>query len=1150
MKNRSDYDSPVMRELARNAVATGVVKPLEKAAAPLLKQSKDMMVNIVTLADNLRARGMIAEAESLESKYLMFKVAETHLYKTHEDSLEDMLGMAHGQDPVVSESKGGYGVVEGLVSAHKKNVDIAMKKPMGKNAAILDDVAGILGVKQGQAVAAPENVQNINLSNDEKTGKLLNLKNKMIQYIESAISSCPKELNVDILSSITISENANYQYKVVFDGPGSRNYESIFYTNSEYDSIINDKNYRYLKLYLSLLGKTEYFKKIIQNKTFDNNTKNKLLDVFFNSDANKIVDNNIKNSFNDSSGTSTENFCKKVLHNLNDLNINVDTDVNSIKQELLTKLINIQDEIWRYKYPSNYQKGFLDNIDQETIRWIFSNFNDYTFKQVHGNLTNISGDGSRNTGLIGQALSLLVYGKDSEKFNEKPEKQKNNNNDPREFIFNKNNSELVRSINITADRFKRVSDIAKSKNNTLLSNLCLNVYIYLQSKIWGKDWNVAKVALKDIFKNSRYQKMVQNISQIHGNKNSWDLLSIELMNHVKKASSINYFENIIKLAGEFEIPSFTERKPAPRASNRNWAVGERQKEYEAVLTMQGLISQFGDAVAKGDINLPASMDRNKAAAILFSTGKKSRTAEDPKDGAWGPQTAKALQLIGEIIEANQPKGGNQGSLANSNKLAYTSVYNSILKISQEASSGIITRKNPYGEDTPNSTSAPSPGGIIFAPQFKRNVNRQTLTEYISKVVDAAQANIAVIGKFLGKKPEELDELFNRIQSGNASKNRFNENESKHNPNYTIKIGDHVLKLSDFNSFVAMAKFLARAGRIKHNSKVRAIPLELFNGKDGPTDYSGAQFSLRNFFDALNELYKSAEIQGSPVFKKAIEEFSTRAKSVLVKFVDDISSEFSKINNKNTNDKALIDTYKMYPSILDHGTFGSVAVSGSDVGAGERGGAGRNSDNSDRNGYGDTGAQRRYPRRQMDRGSRYSSNGADGEEVPGNKRNRNQNSLRMVVNDDLSVNCKYWKIMSGKFSAYCPQGIGTLTTSILNQNPSSFAPSWFIFSEDDAEQQLSSMGVNLESMKGTKAYNILINIAKAYVASKLISYLKTQIQTTQNNWIADIEDDKPTLAARGEKNYHRLVQYMDNFIYRAQSTVYLEQQKLDRQRFRR
>lgn len=119
---------------------------------------------ILKLCAGLRAKGLVAHAESLENKFVTYKAAaNTHLYRAHDEDGEDLVNAAH-PDGDVNMGDGEHGDVETILSKHKKIVDIVQKTPNGKLASVVAQCKIVLG-----QVGSDESAE----TDDEKKSKAI-----------------------------------------------------------------------------------------------------------------------------------------------------------------------------------------------------------------------------------------------------------------------------------------------------------------------------------------------------------------------------------------------------------------------------------------------------------------------------------------------------------------------------------------------------------------------------------------------------------------------------------------------------------------------------------------------------------------------------------------------------------------------------------------------------------------------------------------------------------------------------------------------------------------------------------------------------------------------------------------------------------------
>jgi hypothetical protein len=110
-------------------------------------EDNSLNTKLLKLCSNLRQSGFEVYADSLEQKFLNLKLAEKHLYNTHDEEGKDLIEFAHPDgDHKVSPASNNQGDVETVLSRQKKILDVINKKPTGKLAdKILKEVLFALG---------------------------------------------------------------------------------------------------------------------------------------------------------------------------------------------------------------------------------------------------------------------------------------------------------------------------------------------------------------------------------------------------------------------------------------------------------------------------------------------------------------------------------------------------------------------------------------------------------------------------------------------------------------------------------------------------------------------------------------------------------------------------------------------------------------------------------------------------------------------------------------------------------------------------------------------------------------------------------------------------------------------------------------------
>lgn len=215
-KHKLLTDSAVMKEFEKIAISKGMAKAevLSKMASDEsvnLIPSKDLIIDMLNLAEGLRSKGFEKDAESLESKVLAYKKAETHLYRAIDEDADDMLEFAHPKkNRVKFDAKDGHGEFEDTRTQHDKMVAIVNKKVANEYNVVLEKTAEILGLKKKADL--------------DEVGKKLEL----IKYYKSQLIKFSKEKNAYY--------SAHYQNSA-FVRDGDSNELSIGTTDSGYSLI-------------------------------------------------------------------------------------------------------------------------------------------------------------------------------------------------------------------------------------------------------------------------------------------------------------------------------------------------------------------------------------------------------------------------------------------------------------------------------------------------------------------------------------------------------------------------------------------------------------------------------------------------------------------------------------------------------------------------------------------------------------------------------------------------------------------------------------------------------------------------------------------------------------------------------------------------
>lgn len=192
LKHIGFYDSPVMRELARQGIEKGTVSSQDVSSLIKKAKSKDTYAasgnvfnDMLLLANGLRDKGYVREAKVLEEKILNHKIATTEFSK--------ILDEAHPEGDVeVADAEDDYGVVETIVTIHEHILEKINKTPTAKQAFIsnvLKIAEGIL--KGGQSAVGPKDDHLFKIDSLNKIAKEVNFS---VNERKDLINSIPDNL--------------------------------------------------------------------------------------------------------------------------------------------------------------------------------------------------------------------------------------------------------------------------------------------------------------------------------------------------------------------------------------------------------------------------------------------------------------------------------------------------------------------------------------------------------------------------------------------------------------------------------------------------------------------------------------------------------------------------------------------------------------------------------------------------------------------------------------------------------------------------------------------------------------------------------------------------------------------------------------------
>ena len=162
--------SPVLREFYSKALDKKwiVEESLEKRASVSIDKyavTGNLMQDLVNLASGLREIGLYEQAESLETKFNLFKKAELSLSKLIDDNSRALQEMAHADNAKIVDAQGGWGVVHTNMDRQRKILETLMHEPkaMSEGKQMVHQVAlaaanalGLLKFAEGDSVEGKE----------------------------------------------------------------------------------------------------------------------------------------------------------------------------------------------------------------------------------------------------------------------------------------------------------------------------------------------------------------------------------------------------------------------------------------------------------------------------------------------------------------------------------------------------------------------------------------------------------------------------------------------------------------------------------------------------------------------------------------------------------------------------------------------------------------------------------------------------------------------------------------------------------------------------------------------------------------------------------------------------------------------------------
>jgi hypothetical protein len=131
-------DSEVMRSLARVGVEKGIVKEASTKTKSIhelvgkdLSSSNNLEQDIIKLCDGLRHAGFNKQASELESRFIMWKKADT-MYQVSKEKGEDLIHAAHPEGSHKLKGVSGDNAVRTVIDRRLAFLKLLNKEPTGK----------------------------------------------------------------------------------------------------------------------------------------------------------------------------------------------------------------------------------------------------------------------------------------------------------------------------------------------------------------------------------------------------------------------------------------------------------------------------------------------------------------------------------------------------------------------------------------------------------------------------------------------------------------------------------------------------------------------------------------------------------------------------------------------------------------------------------------------------------------------------------------------------------------------------------------------------------------------------------------------------------------------------------------------------------
>lgn len=291
--------SIIFNQYAKKAVEKGWLKNSnlkKEASTKIISPTGDDSVDFPILISLLRNKGMYKQAAALEEKFLIYKEAETHLYKVHEEEGEDFLNFAHPEKKFeVAKAENSNGAISSLLEKQNKMLSVVNKKPTGKYAELIHNV-----IARTAEILHPEIAKfaqkNVILDEEESTEDIiteLNVDPETKKNIDSANSLIAEKLSENFsnienaLKSTGLTEEGLAEFAVLTEEKILKNVGIDFYLKA--NNLDKSKFQTYINVFYRLFPDGNQNVESIVKLIYSLKSFNEMLN-FFNSIDTRVAD--------------------------------------------------------------------------------------------------------------------------------------------------------------------------------------------------------------------------------------------------------------------------------------------------------------------------------------------------------------------------------------------------------------------------------------------------------------------------------------------------------------------------------------------------------------------------------------------------------------------------------------------------------------------------------------------------------------------------------------------------------------------------------------------------------------------------------------------------------------------------------------------